>query len=492
MSERRVCLAVDLGAGSGRVLAGIYDGSKLGLREVTRFANEPVKLASGWHWQFDALFSEIVDGIAKAVSEYGDAVVSLGVDTWGVDYGLLDRDGALLGPPFQYRDRRTNGMEDEAFRRMPREEIYERTGIQFMFFNTIFQLLAEARSSDALLARANRLLFMPDLVHYRLTGRKAVERSIASTSQLLDASTRDWDRELIAAMGLPDGIFGELVDAGADLGGLLPGVLASTGAKSIRVIAPGCHDTASAVAGVPADGAEPVFLSSGTWSLIGRELAAPIITDAGYAAGFSNEGGVFGSTCLLKNIAGMWLLQESKRSWDSAGSAMSYGDLVTAAEAAEPFAALLDPDADDFQAPEDMPAAISDYFARTGQSAADDAGPVTRCILESLALKYRQTTDLLASVSGRPIDRMHIVGGGSQNRLLNQFAADATGCTVLAGPVEATSAGNVLLQLCALGEIASLEEGRDLIRRSFETEVFEPADTETWDAAYESFLHLQR
>jgi rhamnulokinase len=489
MSRKRVCLAVDLGAGSGRVVAGIYDGARLELDELNRFSNDPVREADGWHWNFENLFSHVKKGVALAVKKYGDAVVSLGVDTWGVDYGLLDAGGKLLCAPFQYRDRRTQGMQEAAFRRMPRPEIYRRTGIQFMFFNTLFQLLAEA-GSPARFEKADRLLFMPDLVHYFLTGVAVNEKSIASTSQLLNPHTQAWECDLINAMNLPGKIFGRLVDAGTVLGELLPNVAAEVGAKKIQVIAPAGHDTASAVVGVPAKEPEPVFLSSGTWSCMGRELNRPAISEENYQAGFSNEGGVFGTTRFLKNIAGMWLLQECKRTWDDAGKSVNYDELAHQAEKSPPFATFIDPDAADFQSPANMPEAIAAFCHRTGQTAPANFGAFTRAIFESLALKYRFVKESLAQVTVKPIDKIYIVGGGCQNHLLNQFTADALNCTVVAGPVEAASTGNIIMQLYALGEIRSLTEGRALVRRSFEAKKIEPINTGAWDDAYARFQKI--
>ena len=488
--DRCVCLAVDLGANSGRVLAGIYDGCILDLRELTRFPNDPVKHENGWHWNIEALFGHIKSGIARGAREFGPALVSVGVDTWGVDYGLLDASGNLLGSPFQYRDSRTDGMQEEAFRRMPAGEIYRRTGIQFMFFNTIFQLLGESRAPERLLEKADRLLFIPDLINFWLTGCRTNERSFASTSQLYDPRARDWDRGLIAAMGLPDRIFGPLTEAGTVLGPLLPNLAAETGAAGVQVIVPAEHDTGSAVVGVPAEGPEPVFLSSGTWSLMGREMDHPVISEASQAANFSNEGGVFGTTRFLKNIAGMWLLQECKRMWDASGRTVSYDEMVAGAGQAPAFAALIDPDAVEFQAPPNMLEAIAAACRQTGQTAPVEPGAVARVILESVALKYRRTKDLLARVTGKPISTINIVGGGSQNRLLNQFAADATGCRVVAGPVEATSIGNIIMQLYALGKIGSLAEGRALTRNSFATNAYEPKDGAAWDKAYIRFQNL--
>ncbi len=489
MSRKRVCLAVDLGAGSGRVVAGIYNGARLELNELSRFSNESVKEADGWHWNFDELFTHIKQGITLAVKKYGDAVVSVGVDTWGVDYGLLDAEGKLLCAPFQYRDSRTQGMEEETFRRMPRKEIYQRTGIQFLFFNTLFQLLAEA-NSPARLEKAERLLFMPDLIHYFLTGVGASEKSIASSSQLLNPYTQEWERDVIKAMGFPERIFGKLVDAGTGIGELQPRLAAETGAKRLQVIAPAGHDTASAVVGVPAEESEPVFLSSGTWSCMGRELNRPVISEESFQAAFSNEGGVFGTTRFLKNIAGMWLLQESKRVWDAAGKPSSYSDLIARAESSPPFAAFIDPDATDFQSPANMVDAVAAFCRRTGHVAPADPGACTRMILESLALKYRLVKESLAQVTGKPIDRIYIVGGGSQNHLLNQFTADALNCTVVAGPVEAASIGNIIMQLYALGETRSLTEGRALVRHSFATKTFNPESAGAWDDACGRFRKI--
>jgi rhamnulokinase len=482
MDKPQVHLAVDLGAGSGRVVGGIYDGKTLKLAEFNRFSNDSVKEADGNHWNFEKLFWDIKQGVAVAVQQHGDAVVSIGVDTWGVDYGLIDAKGKLVCAPFQYRDARTNGMQEKAFGLMPRREIYERTGIQFMFFNTLFQLLA-----DRNLDKAAQMLFMPDLIHYFLTGERVNEKSIASTSQLMSPHKQEWDKELIRAMGFPERIFGKLVDAGMVLGGLLPEIARETGAKNLRVIAPAGHDTGSAVVGVPAEESEPVFLSSGTWSIIGRELSHPKISEESFAASFSNEGGVFGTTRFLKNIAGMWLLQECKRAWDGEGKAQSYDHLETQAKSCPSFKTLVDPDAADFQAPAHMPAAIAKFCERTGQAVPADCGEHTRMIFESLALKYRAVKDSLARITGKPIDKVYMVGGGCQNHLLNQFAADAMNCTIVCGPVEATSIGNIIMQLYALGEVGSLAEGRAVVRRSFETKIFEPRHTAQWNDAFGRF-----
>ncbi len=482
-------LAIDLGAGSGRVMAGHFDGKKLRIEEIHRFTSEGVRLPSGWHWNVLQIYTEIKRGLAEARKRHGTALTSLAVDTWGVDYGLIDPQGRLLGLPWMYRDSRTDGMMEEAGKILPRQEIYQRTGIQFMFFNTLFQLLAESRSNPGAMDAADQLLFMPDLLTYWLSGERVVERTIASTSQLLKAGSGEWDQALAEKLGLPAKLLRPTTDPGRTIGSLLPSVREETGCGDIKVATCGSHDTASAVAGVPAETAQPLFLSSGTWSLIGRELNAPMVTEETYRVGFSNEQGLNDTTRFLKNVAGMWLLQECKRTWDAAGQSVDYKDLVQAArEVAAPL--LLNPDAEDFAKPCDMPAAITAYAAKTGQAAPSSPGEFTRAILESLALRYRGLVFQLRTWMPDLPDTLHIVGGGSQNALLNQMTADATGLRVVAGPVEATAAGNILAQLMATGEIASLEEGRAIIRASFEPEVFEPKASAEWDEKAGRFENL--
>ena len=475
----QVYLAVDLGAGSGRVVAGLYSGNTLCLEEVSRFPNNGVRLPTGWHWNLSQLFTDIKAGLAAARRQYGDTIVSLAVDTWGVDYGLVDARGRLLGLPWMYRDSRTDGMIEHLVSLMPAGKIYRRTGIQPLFFNTLNQLAAEARDYPAVLRDASRLLFTPDLLTYWLSGVQITERTIASTSQLLKAGTAEWDFELAETAGIPTHLLRPLTEPGTTVGVLLPEIVAETGCGPLRVVACGSHDTASAVAGAPAHGVQPLFLSSGTWSILGRELAHPLVTDETLAAGFSNEQGLAGTTRFLKNVAGMWLLQECKRAWDAAGITASYGQLVQDARGCE-TTALLDPNAADFEKPCDMPAAITAYLARTGQAVPASPGETTRVILESLALKYRALVAQLRGWMPDLPDTLHIVGGGSQNALLNQMTADATGLRVVAGPVEATAVGNILAQLLAAGEISTLAEGRELVRASFQPEVFEPVDSAIW------------
>ena len=489
MNQPTVHLAIDLGASSGRVIAGVHHGERLDLEELHRFPNGPVDSGDGYRWDADGLFREIRAGLAAAAARFGDRVVSLGVDTWGVDYGLVDGAGRLVEPPFSYRDGRTEGMMEEAFRRMPRREIYERTGIQFMPFNTVFQVLSEVASRRPQLERAERLLFMPDLFNYRLCGRMANEYSIASTSQLLDARTGQWDPAILSALGLPPRLFGEIVRPGTLLGRLQPELAAESGLGPVEVIAVGSHDTASAVAAVPATpGEASAYLSSGTWSLMGVELPGPVINDLSYGVGFTNEGGVCDTIRLLKNIAGLWLVQECQRTWAENGEDIDFGTLAGMAERAEPFLACLDPDHPSFAAPGDMPGRIQAYCRDTGQAVPQTKGQIVRVVLESLAFRYRWVFDNLETLQGAPIGTLRIVGGGTRNRVLTQFAADALNRRVVAGPVEATAIGNILLQIVAGGGLASLAEARALVARSFDTEAFAPGGRDAWEPAYRTFL----
>jgi rhamnulokinase len=490
LADTRNFLALDLGAESGRAMIGRFDGDRLALEEVHRFANGPVRLLDSLHWDALRLFGELKQGLARAVHERGLRLASLGLDTWGVDFALLDRRGELLGNPYHYRDARTQGMLEKAFRRVPREEIFQETGIQFMQINTLYQLLAMALADSPLLAAADTLLMMPDLLNYWLTGQQVSERTIASTSQCLNPETGGWAAALVERLGVPARIFPPIVEPGSVLGSLWPAVAEETGAGALAVVAPGCHDTACAVAAVPAETARYAYLSSGTWSLMGAEVQHPVITAKSREYNFTNEGGVCGTIRLLKNITGLWLIQECRRAWQAEGRDLSYQDITRLAEAAPPFSAFLDTDAGDFLAPGDMPRRIADYCARGGQAAPRDAGAIARVVLESLALKYRWTLEKLEELLGYRADALHIVGGGSQNELLNRFTADAIGRPLVAGPVEATAIGNVMMQMLAVGEIGSLEEGRDVVRRSFEARAYAPRDTGAWDAAYEKYLKV--
>ncbi len=491
-TRARVYLAGDFGAESGRVMAGVFDGRRLALREMHRFPNEPVRLTDGLHWDALRLFHELKNGARAALREFGRSVVSLGVDTWGVDFGLLDRRGALLGNPTHYRDARTDGQMERVFRIVPRSEIYRRTGIQSLKFNTLYQLFALARARDATLAAADTLLFMPDLFHYWLTGRRANEWTIASTSQCADPLHKVWRRAMLAKLGIDAGIFADIVEPGTSLGPLLPDAAAEIGARQVNVVAPAGHDTGSAVFATPLADSSEAYISSGTWSLMGVELPKPVLTPEAMEFNFTNEGGAFGTTRFLKNIMGLWIVQECRRAWKAAGQDFDYPTLTAMAAKAPPFSALVDVSDSLFFPPGGMPERVARHCRETRQRPPADPGAVVRSILEGLALSYRMTLRQIERVTGARIRRIHIIGGGSQNELLDQFTADATGVPVSAGPVEATAAGNVLLQMAADGRIASPAEGRAIIRRSFAAKTFEPRDTSAWDDAAARFEELQR
>ena len=489
--KQQAHLAIDLGASSGRVMAGLFDGNKLTLEEVHRFPNGGHRIGDHFYWDFVGLFAEIKTGLGKAAPTYGNRVVSAGVHTWGVDYGLVDGGGYLLGLPHQYRDPRTEGMDARAFRRVARRRIYEITGIQFMYFNTMNQLMADAARRSPALAQARRILFTPDLINYWLTGRQTNEYTIASTSQLLDARTRGWAKGLIRRLGLPAKLFGPLVQPGTVVGELQESVREETGLAKLTVIAPGCHYTASAVAAVPTDQDYFIYLSSGTWSLMGVETPKPVITEASYRYGFTNEGGVCGTIRLLKNICGLWLVQECRRIWTQHGQSLDFATLNKQAAAAKPFAAFLDPDYPEFATPGDMPARIAAFCKRTGQTAPATPGATVRMILESLALRYREVFAQLEEMTGQRYPVLHLVGGGVQNQLLNQITADALQRDVLAGPVEATALGNVLMQLLALGKVPDLKSARALIRKSFAPKRYTPRAAAGWDEAYLRFKEIK-
>lgn len=485
----RVYIAFDLGAESGRCMAGIFDGERLRLEEVRRFPNGPVRVFDSIFWDVLRLWDEIKASLSLCRQRYGE-IASIGVDTWGVDFALLGRGDVLLGNPYHYRDKRTDGMMEEAFKRVPRREIFEKTGIQFMQLNTLYQLLSMVVEGSPILEAAETMLMMPDLFNFWLTGVKVSEFSIATTTQLYNPRLRDWDRDLFERMGIPTRILPEIVPSGTVLGDLLPSVREETGLESARVIAPTCHDTASAVAAVPAEGDDWIYISSGTWSLMGVELDEPIINDRSLELNFTNEGGYGGTIRFLKNIMGLWLVQESRRTWAREGQEHSYPELTEMAARAEPFKAFVDPDDPLFLHPGDMPARIREYCRRTGQPIPETKGEVVRCALESLALKYRWVAERLEELLGRRLNVIHVVGGGSKNELLCQLTADATGRRVIAGPSEATAAGNVMVQAMALGDVGSHPEAREIIRRSFEFKTYEPGKGEGWDEAYGRFLKL--
>lgn len=495
MANDKVYLGVDLGASSGRVLAGLFDGDKLQLEEAHRFENGGILLGETLYWDVLQLWQNIVDGLRLAASQYGDAVSSIGVDTWGVDFALLGSDDRLLSNPVNYRDARTQGMFEKTFAVVPREEIFAETGLQFMEINTLYQLYAMKVQSWPVLEAADSLLMMGDLFHWLLTGEKANEMTNATTTQFFNPTTGDWSRSLLEKLGLPTSMLKEIIPPGSKLGGLRGTVAEATGLGGVDVVVPGTHDTASAVMAVPAAGVageKPTwcYISSGTWSLMGVETPRPIINVKCSQLNFTNEGGVGGTTRVLKNIAGLWLVQECRRVWKEEGRDYSWSELVGLAQDAPPLESLIEPDHGDFVAPKDMPAAIRDFCRRTGQTVPASEGAVIRTALESLALRYRMVLTWLEQLIEGRIETIHIVGGGTQNRELCQMAADATGRQVIAGPVEATAIGNVMMQAVAGGQLGGIAEAREVIRRSFDVEEYTPQNTAPWDDAYGRFEAL--
>lgn len=484
-------LAVDLGASGGRVMQGRWDGGRFELEELHRFANGPVEVLGRLHWDHLRLWTEIKVGLAAYAARSAEPVAGIGVDTWGVDYALLDRTGNLLGNPYHYRDAGTNGMLEAAFHLVPREEIYARTGIQFMQINTLYQLLGRRLAGDPQLDAAGTFLMTPDLFHYWLCGEKAAEYTIASTSQMVDTRARAWATGLLESLGLPTAFLPRLVDPGTVVGELRPEVMDEVGLhQAAPVVATGSHDTANAVAAVPDLDANSVYISSGTWSLMGVEVPQPIINDLSLEFDFTNEGGVEGTTRLLKNVAGLWLLQESRRQWQREGQHYSWDQLVELAQAAEPFRSLVNPDVPQFAIPGDTPAAIREFCRGTGQPVPESVGAVVRCILESLALRYRWVLEALEALVGHRLEVIRVVGGGTQNRLLSQLTADACQRPVVTGPIEATALGNIMVQAIATGHLADVAAGRRAVAASTARETFEPQPGGQWAAATTRFRQL--
>lgn len=489
MTTTKKILAFDLGAESGRGLIGQFDGQRLALDVVHRFPNGGVSTLDSLHWDILRLHQEILNGLRKAAAAHGE-LACVGIDTWGVDFGLLGRGGILLGNPRHYRDPHTEGILDSAFAVVPRDQIYKKTGIQFMRFNSLYQLLAMKRARSPLLDVAESFLMIPDLLHYWLTGMKVVEYSNASTTQMIDPVTRSWATDLVAALGLPDRILGTIVQPGTMLGPLRNQIVSQTGLSSIPVIAPATHDTGSAVAAAPAKGESWAYISSGTWSLMGAEVRQPVTHAKALEYNFTNEGGVDGTIRLLKNIMGLWLIQECRRTWENEGTSYTYEALMKMAEEAPPFTAIVNPDDDSFILPPNMPRAIADYCRKTGQAAPSTPGGIVRCALESLALRYRWALEKLEELTGKRLDVIHVVGGGSQNTLLCQLTADACDRTVLAGPVEATAIGNVLVQAIGLRLIGNLTQARDIVRQSFEVREYAPRAASGWTEAHQRFVTM--
>lgn len=479
--------AVDLGATSGRTVLGTFTGNGLELKEINRFSNHLIEVGGHFYWDIYALYRHIIDGL-KLVAQSGESVASIGIDTWGVDFVCVGKDGKLLRQPYAYRDPQTIGAPEAFFTRVSRSAVYEKTGIQVMNFNSIFQLDALRRNHDSALEAADKILFMPDALSYMLTGEMVTEYTIASTAQLVNAYTRRLEPELLEAVGLKEENFGRFVFPGEKVGVLTKEVQKITGLGAIPVIAVAGHDTGSAVAAVPALDGDFAYLSSGTWSLMGVETDAPVINTETEALNFTNEGGVAGTIRLLKNICGMWLLERCRLNWGET----SYSELISEAEASEPFRSLINPDDDCFANPADMEQAIIEYCRSTGQPVPGQRGQIVRCIFESLALRYRQVLENLCTLSPHPVKTLHVIGGGSRNDLLNQFTANAIKMPVVAGPSEATAIGNVMVQAMAAGEATDIAGMRQLIHRSIPLKTYQPKDTEAWDIAYIHFKNCVR
>lgn len=481
-------LAFDFGASSGRAIIGCFDGDKITLEEVHRFSNDPVSVGGTVYWDVLRLFYEIKQGIIKA--KIAGGFDSIGIDTWGVDFGLIDSEGKLMENPVHYRDARTAGLVDEAFKTMPKEKLYGITGIQFMELNTLFQLIALKKYRPWMLERADKMLFMPDLFGYMLTGKMCAEYSIASTSQLIDLDKRTWSKEILDAFGIKESVFAPLVQPGTVLGELSKEICEECGVNPVPVISVCGHDTQSAITSVPCEDGDFAFLSSGTWSLFGTELDKPIVNETSMNINITNEGGFDGSTGFLKNIIGLWLIQESRRQWKREGKEYSYADLEKLALAAEPFKCFIDPDAPEFVPHGNIPERVREFCRKTGQYVPETVGEIMRCIYESLAMKYRLTFEKLRECTERDYPVIHVIGGGTKDGLLCQMTANSCDRTVKAGPIEATVMGNVAVQLMSDGSVKNIGQARKIVADSSELKTFEPKDTDKWAKAYEGFLKI--
>jgi len=489
MSEHHY-IACDLGADSGRVILGTLKDGKVILEEIHRFSNGVSKVHGSFRWNILRIFEHLKAGLRKVAAK-NIAVESLSVDSWGVDYVLFNQRQPMLSLPYQYRDSRTDAPYAAILKSEGAAKIFEETGIQFMPFNTLYQLIADVEQNPDVLSIADQFLCIADYLHYLFSGVACSEESLASTTQVYNPKTHQWSRELIASYHLPERLFTEIVPSGTKIGTLLPAVAEETALPEIPVVATCSHDTGAAVAAVPAEGEGWAFLSSGTWSLIGVELPCPLINEQVRECNFTNEAGYGGTTRFLKNIVGLWLLQESRREWIRQGMTLSFNDLDRMAEESEPFRSLINPNAARFLKPDNMPQKIAAYCQETGQPVPETPGEVTRCIFESLALLYRQTLEQIETLTGKTITRLHIVGGGTKSPLLNQYAASGTGRTVFAGPVEATACGNILIQALALGQLDSLAALRKTVADSFPVLEYQPQNSADWQRAVAHFGELK-
>lgn len=483
-------LAFDLGATSGRTLLGTLCNGKIETKELTRFPNAIVEVNGKFYWDLLSLYLSILDGL-KECARQGIEVCSVGIDTWGVDVVPIGKDGSILGMPRAYRDPYTDGMPERFFEIVSRDTVYNATGIQVMNFNTLYQIYAAVKEGYTPIMEAEHLLFIPDALSYMLTGKYFCEYTIASTSQILNPRTATWELSLLEAAGVKSNLLLEPQAPGCVIGPLRDAIASSTRIGKVDVVAVAGHDTASAVVAVPANNEHFAYLSSGTWSLMGIETAEPIISEQSFKHNFTNEGGVYGTTRFLKNICGMWILEQCRKEWESVGKHYSYTDIVSMADSAEPFVSFINPDDQSFANPKSMLAAIEQFCIRTGQSVPTSDAQIVRTIFESLALRYREVLEMLESMAPFAIDTLHIIGGGSKNPLLNQYTASAIGKRVIAGPSEATAIGNVMMQAMAAGVVSSLSEARQIICTSIETEQFTPQNSDEWQRAYKRFQTLK-
>ncbi len=478
-------LAIDFGASSGRAILGTFDGTKISLEEVHRFSNDPVKIGDTMYWDVLRLFHEIKQGIIKAKEVA--AFDSIGIDTWGVDFGLIDEFGCLLENPIHYRDERTKGLIEECAETIPNSEFYGTTGIQFMELNTVYQLYALKKYRPHMLERADKILFMPDLFGYMLTGKKTTEYSIATTSQMIDLKTKNWATGLLDRLGIPSRLLCEIAPSGTTLGKVREDICTECGIPETDVISVCGHDTQSAITAIPSEEGDFAFLSSGTWSLFGTELKEPIVDEKSIAMNVTNEGGYDSSVGFLKNIIGLWLIQESRRHWNRHGNSYSYADLEKLALAAEPFKCFIDPDAPEFVPHGNIPERVREYCRKTNQAVPESVGEVMRCIYESLAMKYRLTLENLEDCTGKTYPAIHVIGGGTKDTLLCQMTASSCNRKVVAGPIEATVLGNICVQLLACGAIENVTEARKIVRESENTAEYLPENASAWAEAYERF-----
>ncbi len=490
MEKTKNFLAIDLGAGSGRGIIGKFSGKKVELIEINRFDNQIITLFGHDHWDIYDLYEKIKTSIKKA-SGMVDSLDGIGIDSWGVDFVFLDKSGNIIGLPNMYRDKRVDGIPEKLFEVISKDEIYKETGIQFLKLNTLYQIYSYRLENPCMFEFVDRILFLPDYLNYLLTGKKQNEYTISSTSQMLNAESKKWSEPILKAIGLDKKVLSDVTEPGTIISKMHPDVKEELGLDEIDVLQVPSHDTASAIVAVPAEGENWAYLSSGTWSLLGVELDKPLINGETYKNNYTNEGGAFGKIRFLKNVSGLWLLQESKRIWEEEGIKYSYDDLIQNAAKAKPFSGFIDTDAEIFLKPDNMPKAINEFLVKTGQKEIKDHFTMVRVILEGLALKYREVIEILNSLLEKKIEVLHIIGGGSKNDLLNQMSADSAGLKIVAGPYEATAIGNLLLQATAKGIISNLDEAREIVRKSFELKQFYPQNSTDWDNAFTEYKKIK-